>query len=227
MPLMLVGLGACTVPKRAGFDDVKRLVAEHTGERIHWNQGTAEDAEVARSVDELLSRELTVGAATQIALLNNPRLQALYERLGVAQADLVQAGLLRNPSIFGNVDFSVAMANGGPTYDVAIVQDFLDLFVLPLRKRFARAAFDRVKLEVADSVLELAAQVRASFYALSASTQIHRMRQVIGQAAEASSDLAQRQHDAGNLSELDLGERAEPGDAGPSRPRPERRAAPR
>jgi len=36
----------------------------------------------------------------QIALLNNKDLQATYEDLSIAQADLVQAGLLQNP-VFG------------------------------------------------------------------------------------------------------------------------------
>ena len=38
-----------------------------------------------------------------MALLNNRELQALYAELGVAQADLVQAGLLSNPVFDGAV----------------------------------------------------------------------------------------------------------------------------
>ena len=36
----------------------------------------------------------------QIALVRNASLQALYEELSIGQADVVQAGLLKNPSIF-------------------------------------------------------------------------------------------------------------------------------
>src|SRR5262245_40123066 len=89
-------LAGCTVPREAGFPDVQTLLAQRTGARVHWNQGGPEDAKVERLVRELWAHELTAESATQIALLNNPRLQARYESLGVAQADLVQAGLLRN-----------------------------------------------------------------------------------------------------------------------------------
>jgi cobalt-zinc-cadmium efflux system outer membrane protein len=57
---------------------------------------------------DLLSRELTVETAVQVALLNNKTLQATYEDLSVAQADLVQAGLLQNPVFRRHVAFPVA-----------------------------------------------------------------------------------------------------------------------
>ena len=64
---------------------------EWGGHRIHWNQGTDADAQVAAVVDDLLSTALTADSTVQIALLNNPSLQATYASLGVAQAELVQA----------------------------------------------------------------------------------------------------------------------------------------
>ena len=45
----------------------------------------------------LLQKELSVDTAVQIALLNNRDLQGSYASLGIAQADLVEAGLLENP----------------------------------------------------------------------------------------------------------------------------------
>ena len=50
------------------------------------------DRLVLESVQALLGRELTADAAVQVALLNNRNLQATYEDLGVAQADLVAGG---------------------------------------------------------------------------------------------------------------------------------------
>ncbi|MCE9582744.1 MAG: TolC family protein [Planctomycetes bacterium] len=101
----LFALAGCGVPESAGFEDVEKLVGGRTTQRIHWNRGTAEDDEAAKTVADLFSRELSPESAVQIALLNNPELQAAYEDLGVAQADLVQAGLLKNPTIFGSVQF--------------------------------------------------------------------------------------------------------------------------
>src|SRR5262245_15311897 len=157
--IVLLAAG-CAVPKEAGFGDVKKLVEDRGVERIHWNRGGEEDKQVADFVRELLRKELTVATATQVALLNNPRLQATYERLGVAQADLVQAGLLRNPVFGASLHFPVSSDGGavGPgvtAYEFSLIGEFLDLFLMPLRKRFARAEFERVKLDVGDAVLDL------------------------------------------------------------------------
>ena len=108
LPLALVAalLPACASTSAApAFRDTARLVEARTGHRIFWNQGGAADDAVARRIHELLSRDLSVDAAIQIALLNNEELQALYEDLSVAQADLVQAGLLQNPTFSGGVTY--------------------------------------------------------------------------------------------------------------------------
>src|SRR5262245_27043075 len=122
-------LAGCVVPKGAGFDDVKKLVAERTREPIHWNQGSDEDRAVGAVVDDLLKKDLTAASATQIALVRNPQLQATYERLGVAQAEVVQAGLLRNPSIGFTIGFPVG-ATGNIEWEGSIVGSFLDLFLI-------------------------------------------------------------------------------------------------
>ena len=199
--LAVAGVG-CAVPKNAGFDDVERMLADRTGTQLHWNRGTLEDAQAAEHVRKILGELLTVDTATEIALLNNPRLQATYERLGVAQAEVVQAGLLRNPRISGHVGFPI----GSTTYEwqVSIASEFIDLFLIPLKRRFARAEFRRVKLEVAQEVLDLAAEVRNAFYGVQAAAQILEMRHTVLEAAQASAELAARQHEAGNLSDLDL-----------------------
>lgn len=92
MPALVVA-GCARVPLRAGFSDVQRQVAERTGHEVCWNLGTADDEAVRAALDKLLAARLTPEGAVQVALLNNRRLQAVYEQLGIAQADLVQAGL--------------------------------------------------------------------------------------------------------------------------------------
>ena len=89
--------GCAQVPRKGGFNDVQRLVDDRVDYRLSWNQGLPEDREVQQAVDALLEKELTVDSAVQIALLNNARLQATYEELGVSQAEVVQAGLLQKP----------------------------------------------------------------------------------------------------------------------------------
>lgn len=193
----------CVVPRKAGFDDVSKSLAGRTPYRVHWNQGSDEDRQVADDTRRLLSQELTVEAATQIALFNNPELQATYERLGVAQAEVVQAGLLRNPKISLHWGFRV-FESGLDEIVGSITGAFLDLFLMPLKKKLANAEFRQVKLEVSDAVLAKVDAVAQAFYAAQASTQIVAMRRTMLDAQQAATELAVRQHEAGNISDLDL-----------------------
>jgi outer membrane protein, heavy metal efflux system len=203
-PLVALALVAsCVVPPKAGFDDVARSLSARTRQRVHWLQGTEEDRRVAEEVRRLLAQELTAETATQIALFNNPQLQATYERLGVAQAEVVQAGLLKNPAISLHWGFRFGSA-GLDELAGALIQPFLDLLFMPLKKKLAHAEFRRVKLEVADVVLATVDEVRQAFYTVQAAGQVVSMRRTILVAQEAATELAVRQHEAGNLSDLDL-----------------------
>ncbi len=194
-------LGGCaTIQPRAGFDDVGAMVAERTDAQVHWNQGTPADGAVADSVRYLLADELTADEAVQIALLNNRNLQATYESLSVAQADLVRAGLLTNP-IF---DAEARFGEAGTTIELGVVQSFIDIFFIPLRSRIAGAAFEAAKLQVAGAVIDLAAQTRREFYDLVADQQLAELRETVLLAFEASYAMAGSLHEAGNVTDLRL-----------------------
>jgi cobalt-zinc-cadmium efflux system outer membrane protein len=196
------------VPKEAGFPDVARAVEERTGYRILWNRGGEADREVASRVAALLAKPLGADEAVQIALLSNRRLQGTYEDLMIAQSDVVQAGLLRNPVLSGSLRFPLD-ERGAPNIEVGVEQDFLDVLLIPAKKRLASSAFEAAKLRVGGEVLRLAADVRVAYFTLQGAQQVATMRRTIAEAGEASVELAQRQHDAGNISDLDLaGEQA-------------------
>ena len=199
--LMLV-TGCATFDQRAGFSDVSTAVEARSGKRVVWNLGTELDAHVAQEVQALLHDTLTVDGAIQVALLNNRTLQALYADLGVAQADLVQAGLLKNPVFDGLVHAPLA---GGPLkVEFHVAMDFLDIFYIPLRKRVAAALFEEAKLQVMGAVLDFTATVRGALYRYQADEQMLELLQTIGQALAIALEVAQRLHDAGNITDLDL-----------------------
>jgi cobalt-zinc-cadmium efflux system outer membrane protein len=194
--------GCARVQAGLGFDEVARTAEERTGSRIHWNQGTPADAAVKAEVARLLAEELTPESAVQVALLNNRNLQATYEELNIAQADLVAAGLLGNP-VF-DAEARLPLRGRGTSIELAVVQDFLSILYLPLRKAVAGAAFEAAKLRAAGAVIDLAGQVRTGFYAAQASEQLLAMRKEVLAATEASYTLARRLRAAGNTSGLEL-----------------------
>jgi hypothetical protein len=63
-----------------------------------WRRGGAEDAALDARARAARADELTEDEAVAFALLSNRRLQALYAELGFAQADVLAAARLPNPS---------------------------------------------------------------------------------------------------------------------------------
>ena len=195
--------GCMSMTLDAGFEDVRAVVEERTGSQSSWNNGTELDKEAAEKLDSLLKRQLTADDAVQVALLNNRELQALYSDLGVAQADLVQAGLLSNPIFDAAVMFPVR-GGGRPDLELGAAMNFLNIFYRPLRKRVAAARFEEAKTRLSGSVLDFAGRVRSAFYAYEADEQMLELRRTVVDALAASFDIARRLHQAGNISDLDF-----------------------
>lgn len=199
-------IGCASVPKEAGFPNVQNLIEQRISRQIHWNRDTPEDAAVADAIQSMLQQELTLNEAVQIALFNNRSLQAIYEELGIAQADVVQAGLLRNPTFFASFRFMDRSVEGNRSTNTefSVDQDFFDLLMLPFRKEVATAEFEQIKLRVCNAVLDLAAEVRSAYYTLQAGEQILEMRLTVAQATEAAAEIAGRQYEAGTLKIIDF-----------------------
>src|SRR5882724_1935234 len=201
--LLLLGLTGCaSVDLGAGFPEVGAAVEERSATRIVWNRGTELDQEAAEQVRSLLRRKLTVDDAVQIAMLNNRELQAVYSDLGLAQADLVQAGLFKNPVLDAAILFPLSGVR--PDIQLSVVVSLLDALYVPLRKRVATAQFEEAKLRVTGAVLDFALQVRTAFYAQQANEQMLELRGSIVQALTASFEVSRRLHEAGNITDLDL-----------------------
>jgi cobalt-zinc-cadmium efflux system outer membrane protein len=197
-----VALGGCaSTSPRPAFDEVARTVEQRSGHRVRWDQGTPDDRRAAEAIDGLLAHELTVDAAVQVALLSSPSLRSKFEELSIAQADLVQAGLLKNP-VFGIGRTAWDAEHLDINLFATVEQDLLSLLTLPLRKRVARAELEAAKLDVADHVLDVASEVREGFYRLQAAEQVVGMRALVERASEASAELARRQREAGTMSDL-------------------------
>ena len=195
--LLLIAAGCARIRPGAGLDDVERLVAERGAARLDTRAAPA-----AARLAALLDGELTAERAVEIALFNNRSLRALYGRLGIAHADLVQAGLPPNPVLHAGVRFAVD--GPGPGVEASLIADFLSMIQIPLKKRVAGAAFEAAKLEVASAVVTLAADVKVAFYSLQGAGQMLELRQTVAHATSLSAELATRQHAAGNIPDLDL-----------------------
>jgi cobalt-zinc-cadmium efflux system outer membrane protein len=108
---------------------------------------------------------------------------------------------LKNPIFDAIVTFPVS--GGRPDFELTAVMNFLDVFYVPLRKRVAAGQFAGAKTRVTAAVLYLAGKARFAFFEHLANEQLIELQQSIVQALAASRDVAQRLHQAGNISDLD------------------------
>jgi outer membrane protein, heavy metal efflux system len=191
--------------KEDAFRNVQRSVRERTGKTVRWEEDQAAKERVQEDLRQLLRQPLTVGTAVEIALLNNRSLQATFEEIGLSAADVLDAETFPNPRFDLAIRFPDKPPSG--TYvDYSAAIDFLSIIMIPLKRRVAKDELESAALRVADDTIELVAQVKSAFYSLQASQQLLRQLRLIVDTNAASLDLAQRQHEAGNITDIGLTE---------------------
>ncbi len=199
--LTLVFLGGCaTFSTDGGLESVQTAGKERgLAQNVAWLK-TDKDAETARaSVKKLLAAPLTADNAVQIALLNNRGLQATYAELGIAEADVVQAGRLRNPG------FSFGRLTRADDVDIerTFLFDVLGLITMPIRTDLEKRRFELTKGRVAMETLQVAADTRRAFFSAVAAQESVKYMEQVKQSAETSAELARRMASVGNFSKLD------------------------
>jgi len=154
--------GCKTVDPKPDYARARERIAQATGQTDCYLPG--DDAAIEARVQELLAGGLTVDTTVRIALLNNRDLQGAWMNVGMAKADLVQSGLMSNPSI----DFAMRFpaSTGIPDLTADLAQNIADLWRIPVRKRGARHDLDQAILELADKGAALAAQAKQAYYDL-------------------------------------------------------------
>jgi cobalt-zinc-cadmium efflux system outer membrane protein len=199
-----IALATPAFAKRPDFArNVQSSVNDRIGKRVEWRKDAEADAEISQTVRALLGGTMTADRAVQVALLNNRDLQATFEEIGIANADLTQAGLLKNPVFDASARFPDRPPSAS-NLEFSVVQDFLDLLIIPLRKRVAAAELARAELRVGDEVLKLAAEVKTAFYTLQAKQMLFGRLGELGNTYGSALELSLRQHEAGNISDLEL-----------------------
>jgi cobalt-zinc-cadmium efflux system outer membrane protein len=182
---------------------IEKTVRERTGLIVRWQKDAAAREAALADVRMLLKKPLTVNRAVQIALLNNREFLAMFEDVGVSAADLREVGMWKNPSIDVSARFPDRVPSG-VNWEEAAAFDLLDLLMRPLRKRVAADQLAAAQLRVAEEAVRLVAEVKTAIYELQADEAMLAHRRTIVEIQHTAIDLAQRQHEAGNITDLAL-----------------------
>ena len=184
-------------------DGGMNVVANVAGEAIRKDVvsiRTEDDAERAQdTVRRLLRQTLSVDAAVQVALLNNRGLQASYNELALAEAELVGESLPPNPT------FSISRIAGDGAIEIErkLIGDILALATLPFRSEIARQRFQKAQLRAAEETLRLAADVRRAYYRAVAANELVGLLTDAKSTAESTAQLAEKLGQTGALNKLD------------------------
>ncbi len=198
--MLMAAIGCATVDPKQDFDHASRLITDRTGSPEVYEPSA--DALVKDKIDALLSDGLTVDEAVQLALLNSPALQSAFQEIGASRADLVQAGLLTNPSFSLLVQFP---EGGGRTkLNMGFGQELVDLWQIPVRKKIAEAQLEQTILKVVQQAVDLTADAKAQAYRLLALQQAEVIATENVALVKKSLQLAQDRFNAGETGKLDV-----------------------
>ncbi|NND48671.1 MAG: TolC family protein [Rhizobiales bacterium] len=193
-------LSACTTTNIDGaVTDVNALVAERTKKTVSFRQDPAARQEADYAVRQLMKQRLSSDTATQIAFLRNPAIQASLAKIGIAEADVAQAGRMRNPVV------SIGRVTGGGVLEIErqFLFSLLSLFTIGPRTAIAKDQAERARYMTALDIVGSADGVRRAWIeAVTARERVRIMKQIY-ESAKAAENLGMRMAAAGSMPALD------------------------
>ena len=191
--------GCATFSKDGGFAPVADTTRSRLDKEVRWPRSAAEREKSTTQVAALLAQPLSADDAVQIALLNNPGLQASFETLGISEADLVQSGRLPNPRF----TLRHSSATGLVDIEETLTFNVLSLLTAPYVHATEKRRFAQAQGALVIDVAQLADRTRSAYFtALAAHDSLHYAWQV-KDAAETGAELGHRMLGAGNWNRLD------------------------
>lgn len=201
LALVLIGTltGCASGPAPGASPQVPELVQQHGGPATtQWPEPGLSPQAQSEAVATLLAQPLDADAAVRLALLNSPTLQAQLAALDVSAAQRQQMALLPNPSLgLGRV------REGGQTEIERLLRiDLWSLITLPWRLQWQDRQLAQARLQTAQEVLRLSAEVRRAWVRAVAAQHATTYWLQVQEAADAGAELGRQMVKAGNWSRL-------------------------
>lgn len=195
---MLFMLSGCTKVKiEPEFSALQKRTIAATGSSIALDATLHTHINDISNITNITQEGLSTDDAVSIALQNNPELQADFQNLGIAKADLVQASLYTNPSI--NSVFRFPTRDQGPgtaqtnIESVAAIR-LSDLWQVPLATHVAEDLLEAVSFRIFSTILTVVAETKLAYYTcLAAELQLHNTTNLLVTIRELKDEIYYRQ----------------------------------
>lgn len=156
--LILLPVGGLAQAKTQSAD-VSKEVERRTGHPLHPETKSTATKSAALTMPEGVSLDdgVTEDEAVAIALWSNPALQAEMTALGLARADVIQAGLLANPQLTMIFPFSFRILEAVANWPIEAI------WQRPRRVAAAKLEQERVAETLVSRALDLVRDVRLAY----------------------------------------------------------------
>jgi outer membrane protein, heavy metal efflux system len=200
-------VGACTInTKPQSADSVEQALAQqYPGININGQLSQSElienDVHTFNPSAQYrpLDKSLDLPQAIEWMLQYSPEVRIKLAQLGVADAQRLQADLIKNPGI--RIGLLKPEDGGRWKLETGLTQPLLAFFTRPLRRQLAEDALLASQLQLQRQLQELIAELSNRFYSAVAAQQHLQIQQQMYQAVRARQQLALSLYWAGNMSE--------------------------
>jgi cobalt-zinc-cadmium efflux system outer membrane protein len=142
--------GCASLDPEPDWRQVQALTEQTAHATPLWRRSPEATEAANAKVAELLEDGLKRDEAVQIALVNDPRLQAQFDQLGLGRADYVQAGLFTNPDLGAFIGFPIRLDGSA----ITLVTLLSDLWIVPAREAVAEVTLQVTIQQTASTVLQ-------------------------------------------------------------------------
>jgi outer membrane protein, heavy metal efflux system len=154
---------------------------------------------MAQTQDENIStaKNLDLQKTLQIMLAHSPKVRIALSKLGIAEADQLQAELISNP----HISFGGMKSDEGWTIETGLSQPLLDWFTRPLRRQLAEDQLITTQWRLQRDLQKLITNTSRAYFSAVAAQQSLMIEEQMYQATTARRELALSLWRAGNMSE--------------------------
>lgn len=139
------------------FEPIRDASKNRIGAQPTWKSGPD-----PLGVAQKISTGLTLEQAIALAVDFNPKIQALFEEIGIAKADLIQAGFYTNPQL--ETLFRIPRNDDNRTnIELSLGFRLSDLWQVPLRKKVAQDSAELKTYEIVSELLQLRKSVQQQY----------------------------------------------------------------
>lgn len=195
--VFLLTITGCAVQSSDDVAVISKQIQSVSTQSLQHHISQAEQQLAATRVRELLQQPLSVTQAVELAILNNPEIQAELWSLGIAQSDLRQLSSLPNPGV------KITRSLGGDrSTELEFGFNLLSLLTLPTMRDLATQDLMLARLAVAQRIAQLIHETKLAYWQAVAAGEELAFVEKVHTSTEASAELARRMAQTGNFNKL-------------------------